>query len=67
MEFKDQLREAMGDMTQEQLEELSGIPQPDISGYLRGRLPGYKKLVALERVLPRLRELRDAVEANRAS
>lgn len=69
MEFKDALREAMGELTQEQLEELSGIPQATISTYVRGAsLPGYKALVALERALPKLKQLRDGqVEAQRAS
>jgi len=69
MDFKDALREAMDELTQEQLEGLSGIPQQTISAYLRGvSLPGYKALVALERALPRLKQLRDGqVEGQRAS
>jgi len=68
MEFKDLLREAMGDLTQEQLSERSGVHQTVISTYLRGAsLPGYSNLVALERTLPRLKELRNSAEVLRAS
>ncbi len=57
--FGAQLRTAMGDMTQERLEELSGVSQSAISDLLLGkREPRLKTLVALERALPLLREIR---------
>lgn len=62
--FADQLREAMGEMTQEALAEASGIPQTTISRYLRGEgEPNVSKLEALERALPRLRALRSRAVA----
>jgi len=57
--FADQLRAAMGQMTQEELEAASGIPQTTISRYLRGNAqPNVARLETLERVLPTLRDLR---------
>ena len=62
MTFPEALREAMADLTQEKVEELSGIHQTTISRYLRGESdPTLRNLDALERALPRLRELRQAV------
>lgn len=59
MDFARQLRAAMDGMTQEELEELSGVPQTMISRYLRGQAqPKLSTLEKLERVLPKLRKLR---------
>lgn len=59
MKFADMLREAMGGMTQEQLEGLSGVSQQQISKYLRDDAePKLQQLDALERALPRLHQLR---------
>lgn len=61
MDFAKALREAMGpDMTQEQLEELSGVDQATVSRILRGGAPSFQSLERLERALPRLREIRNA-------
>ena len=47
------------EMSQADLADASGLRQPTISRYLKGdRLPGLRQLDALERVLPKLRELR---------
>jgi transcriptional regulator with XRE-family HTH domain len=57
--FREQLRAAMGEMTQEALESASGVPQTSISRYLRGESePTLSKLEALERALPALKRLR---------
>jgi transcriptional regulator with XRE-family HTH domain len=57
--FADQLREAMGDMTQEELEKLSGVAQTTISRLLRSENdPTLRVYEALCRALPRLPELR---------
>jgi transcriptional regulator with XRE-family HTH domain len=59
MTFADMLRDAMNGMTQEQLEDRSGVSQGEISRYLRGEAePKLTQLEALERALPRLRQLR---------
>ncbi len=59
--FADALRGAMDGLTQEQLEEQSGVSQAMISKYLRGvAKPRLDQLEALERALPRLRDLRHA-------
>lgn len=61
MTFPEALRHSMGDMTQEKLEELSGVHQTLISRYLRGEgNPTLSNLEALERALPDLRKLRTA-------
>lgn len=53
------LREAMGDLTQEELAERAGLDQTSISRYLRGEAePKLSTLQKLEAVLPKLRQLR---------
>lgn len=59
MQFSDQLRASMGEMTQAELAEASKIPQATISRYLDGSIkPGFERLQALEHALPKLLELR---------
>jgi transcriptional regulator with XRE-family HTH domain len=62
LDFAVALKSAMGgSMTQEELEDRSGVSQAQISKYLRGLTqPRYKQLVALERALPALRKIRHA-------
>lgn len=64
MTFSQMLAEAMGDMTQAELADRSGLRQATISRLLAGkRQPSYETQIALERELPRLRELRAQVAA----
>jgi transcriptional regulator with XRE-family HTH domain len=57
-DFADILHEAMGGMTQAELSDLSGLRQPTIARYLnRERKPNYAARIALEKALPRLRDL----------
>lgn len=59
MDFAEALRLAMGEMTQQELEQLSGVDQALISRYLaRKAYPGLRTLEKMERVLPSLRQLR---------
>lgn len=60
MKFGQQLREAMGEMTQDQLAALTGIGQSTISRHIRDDArPTIDLLDAYERALPGLREIRD--------
>ncbi len=66
MHFAEHLRQAMAEsgLTQLDLAQRSGIPQPTISRYLRGASkPGVDKVDALEKALPALRELRRKASA----
>lgn len=59
MRFADMLAEAMEGMTQAQLADNTGLRASTICRLLnRQRTPSYKTMVALERALPKLRELR---------
>ncbi len=58
MTFPEMLSEAMGSMSQADLADETGLRQATISRYLSGkRKPSYEAQLALERRLPRLREL----------
>jgi len=64
MNFAGILREAMGEMTQETLEGLTGIHQTTISRHLSGQSePKLGALVRYQRALPKLRLLRPNVIA----
>lgn len=64
MDFPEALRSAMGDLTQEELESLSGVDQSSISRYLQGSArPSLANLERLESALPPLRSLRTKVPA----
>jgi len=59
MTFAEQLREASRGLTQVEVEKRSGIDQSTISRYLDGLFePSYSNLIALERALPKLRQIR---------
>jgi len=60
MTFAEILREAMGDMSQADLADLTHIRQPTICRYLSGKAtPRYEQLEILERALPKFRALRN--------
>jgi predicted transcriptional regulator len=58
--FADDLRDAIAEagVTQERLEELSGVSQSAISKILKGGDPKLSTVRALEAALPRLRNVR---------
>jgi transcriptional regulator with XRE-family HTH domain len=59
MGFPEQLREAMGDLNQSQLSELSGVAQTLVSRHLLGKQkPSIETLELYERALPRLSRIR---------
>jgi transcriptional regulator with XRE-family HTH domain len=64
MDFAELLRKAMGDMSQADLADASGLRQATISRYLSGeRKPTYDAMLALEKALPTLRGLRESAAA----
>jgi hypothetical protein len=58
MEFATQLREAMGPMSQEELEAKSGVAQATISRHLRGGGVTMATIKRYETALPGLIEIR---------
>ena len=58
MKFSEMLHEAMEGRSQAEVARASGVSQPVICRLLGGTDPSFDTSIALEKALPRLRELR---------